>query len=68
MKFKVIKSRELIHWATRARKSKPVKLGMYRMKCNLCHGFFRAASKFFRFCRTCRAESEVYRFSGSING
>lgn len=37
--------------------------GVHRRRCNLCHGFFRAASRFLRFCKSCRSEEELYRFS-----
>jgi hypothetical protein len=33
------------------------------IECNICSSPFRPASKFARFCKSCRAKSELYRIS-----
>ncbi len=39
------------------------KLGVEQMRCNLCHRAFRAASRFHRFCRSCKLDEDLFRFS-----
>jgi hypothetical protein len=66
---------KLIHWI-RARKptltERPVdplrSIGRFRLRCNLCGKAFRANSRFLRFCRGCKAEDEVFRFSEWMRG
>lgn len=38
-------------------------MGTHRLRCNLCQETFRAASQFYRFCRTCRTQDEIFRFA-----
>lgn len=33
------------------------------VRCNLCHKIFRADSKYHRFCRTCKMDEDLFRFS-----
>ena len=42
--------------------------GFFRIQCNLCKKMFRAGSRALRFCRTCREESELFRFSEWVLG
>jgi hypothetical protein len=44
-------------------KKRERKVGGDHLRCNLCHKLFRAASKYDRFCRTCKADEELFRFS-----
>ena len=37
-----------------------------QLQCNLCHMAFQAANSFNRFCRSCKQQSELYRFHDSI--
>lgn len=34
-----------------------------RLRCSLCQKVFRAASKYHRFCRNCKMDEELFRFS-----
>jgi hypothetical protein len=37
--------------------------GFEPMRCNLCNRAFRAASRFHRFCKNCRLDEDLFRFS-----
>lgn len=39
------------------------KKGQSPTRCNLCNRAFRAASRFHRFCRTCKLDEDLFRFS-----
>lgn len=52
MEFKVLINKR------RKRKS-----GAEQMRCNLCNRVFRAASRFHRFCRTCKLDEDLFRFN-----
>jgi hypothetical protein len=32
-------------------------------RCNICDRLFRAATGFHRFCKTCKADDELFKFS-----
>ena len=38
-------------------------MGMQRLRCNICSRIFRAGSRFHRFCRSCKQEDDIFRFS-----
>lgn len=38
------------------------RFGARKIRCNLCNKEFRANSAFYRFCRTCKQEDELFRF------
>ncbi len=42
------------------------RMGMERLRCNLCNKLFRAASKFHRFCRSCKLDDELFRFVDTL--
>lgn len=44
-------------------KKRERKMGNEQLRCNLCHRLFRAASKYHRFCRTCKLDEDLFRFS-----
>lgn len=48
------------------RNQKPVNShsrGRTALRCNICDGRYRASSPHQRFCKTCREESELFRFA-----
>jgi len=67
MKFRIKQGAERILEFVKGKKSKvtdPMKhIGRFRMRCNLCNRVFRTTSPYYRFCKPCRNEDEVFRFA-----
>lgn len=49
-----------------SRKSKRAEQISKHRNCNICGSRFYAPSRFMRYCKKCKVESELYRFSETV--
>ncbi len=71
MKFRIPGASRIVDFVTRGKRKSRETISAksrFRLRCNLCGTMFRAASRFLRFCKSCRTEDEAYRFSEWIGG